>query len=280
VEAIDVAEYQGDMDLTKASLVRYIQLKHSTLRAAEPWTPSELENTFKKFAQRYSALARMHGAETLAHELEFWLVSNRRIGTDLLEAVADAANATSARHPINQTKLATFTALQGSGLSAFCQLLRFDDNQDGYWDQRNLLIQDVTGYLADADFNRTLQLKDLVSRKASSDGAKNPTITKFDVLRALNTDEDHLFPASCLIAQVDHAVPREQEHEIVGQIINASASPAIVHAAAGVGKSVFSTRIGPGLRHPLRGEPAGCSDRFSRNQTSGFDWAACPDNVE
>lgn len=33
-EAIDVAEYQGSTDFSKASLLRYIQLKHSRFRAA------------------------------------------------------------------------------------------------------------------------------------------------------------------------------------------------------------------------------------------------------
>jgi len=157
------------------------------------------------------------------------------------------ASAASPRHPVDQTKLETFTALDKSALAAFCQLLRFDDNQDGYWDQRNLLLQDATGYLADADVNAPLQLKDLVSRKASSEGSKNPAITKIDVLQALHTDEGHLFPAPCLIAQVDHVVHREQEHEIISQIIKAGVNPVVVHAAAGVGKSVFSTCIGSGL---------------------------------
>ena len=46
-EVIDVAEYYGSTDVARAKLVRYIQLKHSTLRPRDPWTPSGLEKTLR-----------------------------------------------------------------------------------------------------------------------------------------------------------------------------------------------------------------------------------------
>src|ERR1700682_1292805 len=42
-ELIDIAEYYGDEDVRCAQLIRYMQLKHSTLHAAEAWTASGLE---------------------------------------------------------------------------------------------------------------------------------------------------------------------------------------------------------------------------------------------
>src|SRR5438270_11898730 len=55
-EVIDIAEYFGSEDFQKARLVRYMQLKHSTLHATEPWSASGLENTVKGFVKRYQAL--------------------------------------------------------------------------------------------------------------------------------------------------------------------------------------------------------------------------------
>ena len=46
-EAIDVGEYYRSQNLEDARLVEYIQLKHSTLRAADHWTLSGLETTLK-----------------------------------------------------------------------------------------------------------------------------------------------------------------------------------------------------------------------------------------
>src|SRR5207237_10075446 len=107
------------------------------------------------------------------------------------QAVAEAANEVAPRHPGELKKLERFTGLAGGDLAAFCKLIRFEDRQDGYWDQRNILFQDVSGYLPDADVDAPTQLKELVTRRALSEGERNPRITKVDVLRALNTDERH-----------------------------------------------------------------------------------------
>lgn len=92
-----------------------------------------------------------------------------------------------------------------------------------------------------------IQLKELVTQKALPESANNPSITRLDVLRALKTDESRLFPAPCLIRELEKAVPREQESELFRAIMQASGIPIIVHAAGGVGKSVFATRIKSGL---------------------------------
>ena len=42
-ELIDVGEYYGDENISRATLIRYFQVKHSTLRTDLAWTPSELE---------------------------------------------------------------------------------------------------------------------------------------------------------------------------------------------------------------------------------------------
>ncbi|QGM99706.1 AVAST type 3 anti-phage nuclease/ATPase Avs3a [Methylocystis parvus] len=245
-ELIDVAEYFESEDIGQARLVRYMQLKHSTLHANDPWTASGLEKTIKGFARRYAELQKAHAQVGLAKKLEFCFVTNRPISTNVVETVADAAADAITRHPDELKKLQKFTGLAGSELAAFCKLLRFEDRQDGYWHQRNILFQEVSGYLPDADVDAPTQLKELVTRRALSEGEQNPTITKTDVLRALKTDEIHLFPAKCLIEDIRDAVPREQELELIGQIVGAT-GPVIVHASGGVGKSVFATRIGRSL---------------------------------
>jgi hypothetical protein len=44
-ELIDVAEYYGSEDIEQATRIRYLQLKHSTQRATEPWTARRPEPT-------------------------------------------------------------------------------------------------------------------------------------------------------------------------------------------------------------------------------------------
>ena len=73
------------------ALVRYMQLKHSTLHATEPWTASGLEKTITGFAKRFRELRQTFSADVLGSKLEFWFVTNRPIAMDFAEAVANAA---------------------------------------------------------------------------------------------------------------------------------------------------------------------------------------------
>lgn len=246
-ELIDVAEYYGSESLEGATLIRYIQIKHSTVRPDEAWPPSGLEMTLKGFATRFKALQQRLPASALSGRLEFWFVSNRPINSNFLATIHDAAENIPARHSADLKKLERFTGLGGIALATFCKLLRLEGNQEGLWDQRNLLSQDISRYLADADVDAPGQLKELVTRKALSESAEHSEITKMDVLRALKTEESRLFPAVCLIKDAENVIPRGQEPELIRAIVQASGIPVIVHAAGGVGKSVFATRIKLGL---------------------------------
>jgi hypothetical protein len=208
--------------------------------------PSELEKTFRGFAERYKALQHLCTVD-LSNKIEFWFVSNRSISTEFLEAIYDAAEGIPARHVDELKKLERFTRLSGTALTNFCKLLRLEGDQEGLWDQQNILAQEVGYYLAGADVDAPIQLKELVTKKALSASVDNPAITKIDVLRALKTDESRLFPAPCPIRNFQKVVPREQEPELFEAIVQANGIPVIVHAAGGVGKSVFATRIKLGL---------------------------------
>lgn len=242
-QLIDIAEYYGSTELESATRIRYLQLKHSTLQVDEVWQPSGLEKTICGFAERYAALQQKLPGVPLNQRLEFWFVTNRTINADFIAAVEDAAAQKKPRYPGNLKKLKAFTSLDGEALASFCGMLRLDGSQDSYWTQRNILFQDVSGYLPDMDVDAPIRLKDLVNRKALSESATNPAITKMDVLRVLSTDEAQLFPAPCLIEEFAEAIPRQQEQEVIRSIIDAADTPVIVHADAGVGKSVLSTRI-------------------------------------
>lgn len=268
-EVIDIAEYFGSENIRTALLVRYMQLKHSTLHSTKPWTSSGLEKTIRGFAVRYKELTKVHGADVLASKTVFWFVTNRPISAEFLEAVSDAASGLISRHPKEIEKLKKISQLDGDEFVRFLSLLHFEGRQDNYWNQRNILFQDVSEYLPNADVDGPLRLKELVTRRALSEGEANPTITKLDVLRALNTDESLLFPASCLIKSLATTVDRLQAAELISAIVLSSA-PIVIHADAGVGKTIFASRIASGL-------PAGstcilydCFGNGLYRNTSGF----------
>ena len=73
--------------------------------------------------------------------------------------------------------------------------------------------------------------------------ASNPEITREDVLRCLNTDEDELFPAPCLIESAESYFIREQEDEYLHIILGNDHNPVIIHAEGGVGKTALAKRL-------------------------------------
>jgi len=242
-EVIDIAEYYGSEDPPEARLVRYLQLKHSTLRAGVSWPPSGLKKTLAGFAKRYVALSATFAPPKTEEHVEFCFVSNRPVDVALMETIADAAAGAAPRHPKLLAKLRTFTRLKGPRLRAFCKRLRILDKEESYSAQRFRLAEDLRGYLPGDDADAPVQLKELVTRKATSDFATNPAIRKMDVLRALGVTEVSLFPAPPRLESSADSIAREQERDLARQIL-ASSGIAVVHAAGGVGKSIFAQRLG------------------------------------
>ncbi|CAN0623066.1 NACHT domain-containing protein [Burkholderia multivorans] len=241
-ELIDVGLYYGSEALEDARSVHYTQLKHSTRHSLDPWTASGLKKTLGGFAKRFSALLRQFPASTIEEKFRFKFTTNRPIERKVLEALEDLASTGAPRHPSIQDTLVRYTGLSGTQAADFFRLFSADGGEPSLWAQRNLLAQDVSIYLAEADFDAPVQLKELVARKASSEFAADPAIRRHDVLRALKVTETDLLPAPCLIVAPSDMLPREQETEIREALLSAN-HPIILHADGGVGKSVIASRL-------------------------------------
>nr|WP_313039605.1 hypothetical protein [Brevundimonas diminuta] len=250
-ELIDVGLYFGSEDPANATAIRYIQLKHSTRRTGLSWTPGELEKTLAGFGARYRSRLRKHGAAFAAGRVRFQFISNRRFSKPILTSLRELAKGAAPTHTDTAESLVRFTGLKGKQVQAFFSLLDLDGSQPGVWSQRNLLNEELRGYLPDADVDGPVQLKELVTRKATSEFGTNPTIRREDVLRALKATEFDLFPAPSRIAMPADTIARAQEAEIIRSIMDAS-GPLIIHADGGVGKSVLAARLAQAM-------PAGSS---------------------
>ena len=240
---IDVAEYYDGEELKFASLVVYCQLKHSTTQLSKPWPLGDLKNTLSGFAEKFSSVIESIGKKEAMERVRFRFVTNRPISKRVKNVVAYAIGAVDKVIESDFENLKKHTQLSNSDLKLFCKCLSLEDDHEGFWEQRNILSFDVRGYLADSDADGPIQLKELVTRKATSEGLKNPTIRKEDVLRALNTDESQLYPAEMMIERLESPVPRVQERDVTDRIISASGTPVIVHAESGVGKSILASRL-------------------------------------
>jgi hypothetical protein len=243
-EVIDIGEYYGSTSLELATKVHYLQLKHSTNRQAEHWTMSGLEKTLKGFAKRSKALKKSLKTSQLKNKIQFSFVTNRPIGLDVVEAFSDIQSNTSPRHPKIQEKIQKIVGMKGANLKDFCLSFHFEDKQDDYWDQRNILVREVASFLPGNDSEAPILLKELINRKALPESESDPSITKIDVLRVLGTDENSLFPARSLITKPSKQVDWDQENDLINEVLRANGKPVIFHADGGVGKTVFAKRIG------------------------------------
>lgn len=238
-QLIDVAEYYGSEALAQARAVRYLQLKHSTVRSDQEWTPSEIARTIAGFAERFSRLR----AEIPQDRLSFEFVSNRPVSDDLRTAAALLAAGGPPGADATAAKLAAYAKLQAADLKAFFERFSWSCEEPDFKAQKTLLQREARAFISSADQDAPTLLKDLVAEKATSLGAKDPAIRREDILFRWRVSQGDLFPAPSKLAPDPKAVPRRQEKTIAAAIA-ASTSPVLIHAAGGVGKSVLATRLG------------------------------------
>ncbi|WP_286902711.1 NACHT domain-containing protein [Vreelandella sedimenti] len=241
-QLIDVGLYFGAESLHKARLIRYIQLKHSTRAANEPWTASGLKKTIKGFAERYVQLVERFNDADVIQRFRFEFITNRPIETKVREALADLASGNAAQHPNLHKVLIEYAGIDKTQAAQFFKLFFTKGGEGALWEQRHLLAYDISAYLPDADYDAPIQLKDLITRKATTEFESDPSIHRHDVLRALKASEEQLQPAPCLISDQAGTLPREQEQEIL-QALLAAEHPIVIHADGGVGKSVLAARL-------------------------------------
>ncbi|WP_407364232.1 ATP-binding protein (plasmid) [Pseudomonas luteola] len=249
-EVIDVGLYYGSEDVTAATSIRYVQLKHSSRQAHTPWTASGLKGTIEGFAGRFKELEASLGLDVLANKVRFVFLTNRPMDGAVLEALADiAAGSTAPRHREIDELLKRYAASAGSNVQSFFAAFSVEAGEPDLWEQRNLLSQDLSAYMSEPDTEAALQLKELVTRRASDEGAKDRSVRLYDVLRALRVTEIDLLPAPSLISEPKQVLPRAQQADILATLLTAQ-RPVVIHADGGVGKSTLSA-------HLARAMPAG-----------------------
>lgn len=239
LNVIDLALYHGSTAPGLAFQIAYRQFKHSTLHAAEEWTDSGLTKTLKGFAARYVKLVESYGSDDVSKRIRFEFETNRPIAGTVFEAFADLVEG-------RETKRSAYfrreLSTMGSALQNFAKLVQLIPSVPDYLTQRSLLERGLGTYLPDNDKDAPLQLKDLVTRKATTEFKRNPQIRRQDVLDAIGAREHSLFPAPSLIETPEKIVQREQLPSIVAEIL-ASADPIIIQAEGGVGKSITATTL-------------------------------------
>ena len=244
-EIVDVAEYHGGRDTASSSEVHYTQLKHSTLRTTKPVVASELHKTLEKFARIYRDEIRMGRAE----KLRFAFVINRPLNEKVRQSLTElSVGATTFTHRAEGNRLRGYLGFGDDRVreTDFCRRLYVDDASPGIAATEMLLHAELRQHLPGSTGTEMAQLVDAVARRATTLTDRHPLL-RGDVLLALRTTEDELFPAPSAIERPEHVIRTGDVDRVVGELRDGAATKLLVTAVGGVGKSVLTTVLAQSL---------------------------------
>ncbi|AIY08774.1 hypothetical protein LK13_09330 [Paenibacillus polymyxa] len=235
---IDVAEYSDSLTKQGFQDVAYYQLKHTTVRKDNPFDLSGLRGTFEGFSKRFHDMTR--STEKIDGVI-FAIVTNRPINQNFKDNIVKISNGERANLKYQNT-LARYTQLSGEDLKRFCSCIKFVDGEGDYNTQKYKLHVEITQFVAGIiDTPEIESITGLVRDKALP-GTKGDIIRE-EILEKFNITSDRdLFPAPAEFEKLEAFVHREQHDELLQTILE-SATPLIIHAPGGVGKTVFSRQI-------------------------------------
>jgi hypothetical protein len=241
---IDVAEYH---EINKERHIDYYQLKHSTVRVESPFTLSDLKATIEGFAKRF---IQHYGTKTIpqdAGKITFIILTNRLVAADLVNNVEKLSIGDIVEDRFLKT-IESYTVLSGDQLRLFCENLKFQVVKENYLGQKDELMAEISQLLA--SHVNTPQLESviaMVSDKALPDAdhkiVREQVLQKFGI-----TSEKELYPAPPQWETDAIIIPRKQYEDLKDKILK-KPGPFIIHAAGGVGKSVFCRYLAADLEN-------------------------------
>ena len=233
---IDVSEYY-DQNEHGIKYIKYYQLKHTTVHKNDPFTLSDLKKTITGFADRYK---EHFAGSVVTTSIHFFLVSNRPINDDFKIQCKKIIEKTKCNVRFLKT-ITKYTGLTDDRLVGFLKSIDFIVGEGDYNDQMRSLHLEVASIIV-GDHPQIDSITGLISDKAlpHSDGV----ILQEDILKRFGcTSLSDLFPAPVEYEKNAYVVPMEQHKKLVEAILQ-SQNHIIVHAAGGVGKSIFARNIG------------------------------------
>ncbi|KTD91643.1 hypothetical protein [Pseudoalteromonas sp. H71] len=233
---VDLAEYRKSG--AGQTSIDYFQLKHSTVRVDEPFTPSKLKDTLKGFAERYQAIEASVKNKPV---VSFTILTNRKISDNFKRNIRKIASGGNAPPGFTQN-LKGYTKLDDKSLKSFCKSLNLNDSEGNYESQK-LDIHKELHHLA-VSKNVSSREKLLVAKVWEKiEPGNSKVIKQEDMLEAFDAiSMDDFFPAPPLFEPIENYIPRDQQVRIVNAIKGAK-THTVITASGGVGKSILSSNL-------------------------------------
>ena len=245
VEIADATFYYGSgASFEACSRMELAQFKYSIAAQEKPLRVSDARKTLSKFAAAEVDFTAEHGATAVSSKLTYSLNTNRPMSDGLMEAVRAASTGAAPVSEDGKTQLEQLRAtvpLAGDQLRSFASRLVLVGRMETLRDIEGGNARTIADWSASDDVLASARLGDLrqvVRDKAGSAGQRNNLIQQVDVLAALRlAQESDLLPTPQAFPEVGKIIKRAQLADFIEDI--ASAPRWIVHAAGGIGKTVF-----------------------------------------
>ncbi|EFL53145.1 AAA ATPase [Solidesulfovibrio fructosivorans JJ]] len=249
VEIADATFYFGAAPTFRDSTrVEIAQFKYSIARQGTKFLASDAAKTLQKFAKSESKFLSKPAQQKVANKISYTIYTNRPIGSELTEALSalakgDLPSKKNSRAQYHQ--LLSIIPLNGDHLKKFAAKV-FLVGQGGDLqtiEKGNARI--IADWSASNDAKARARLGDLrqlVRDKAGHKGQQNNVITNIDVLAALDIAEEiDLLPTPDVFVEPGPIVEREQIQTFIDNMEESDLW--IIHAAGGVGKTVFAQSV-------------------------------------
>ena len=250
----DLTLYYGEHpSFADSRRTEIVQFKYSVSHENVDFRMSHAKKTVKKFARAYADFENKHGAKEVRDKLRFRLVTNRPVFPALTEAIRGLAEGTrltgEAKKQADQFKRASL--LDDERLAEFagkCDVAGLAGNLGDIKKDLSNILADWSATNDAVASSRLGKMKQMVQDKAGTEGEGRNVITRMDVLAALGiASEKDLLPCSSKLPEVGQIVEREQLAEVVA-LVPGLARPLLVHAAGGMGKTVFMRSLAEKLK--------------------------------
>lgn len=254
VEVADLTLYYGrGTGFEYADNVDVVQFKYSPSRENAEFRVSDAKETLTKFAVSYGDYKGRYGASQIENKLRFQLITNRPIYPPFAQAISGLAAGErlsgQAKEQAEQFKAAT--GLEGKSLATFANKCQISGLSGSLIDTKRGLSMLLVDWSATSDARATARLgamREMVRTKAGYAGTARNVIRETDVLAALEIpDKEALLPCPASLVEVGAIVVREQLPDAVALIPTLS-KPLLLHAAGGVGKTVFMESLTKALQ--------------------------------
>ncbi|MBF0326935.1 MAG: ATP-binding protein [Alphaproteobacteria bacterium] len=245
VEIADITLYHGGAaSFECAARVTIAQCKYSIADQDAEFRSSHAKKTISKFAVAYQDSVKRYGAAVVREKLGFSLITNRPVFPAFLQAIhALAENARCCGAAKKQADQFTSAAnLSGAELSEFAakfKVIGLSGSLQEIGHELSTMLVDWSGTTDSLASARLGQLRKMVRDKAGHVGTDRNIMKKTDVLAAFDIgDPEELLPCPPALPDVGIVVEREQLADVAA-LLPFLSEPLLIHAAGGVGKTVF-----------------------------------------